>query len=332
MSENSVSVVIVNYNGERFLPECLGAVIRQTVKPAEIIVVDNGSTDRSVEIVRSSFPGVDLIVNKENFYFCKGSNIGIAKSSGSFVLLLNNDCIIEPGYIEELLKPMLRDEEIGSTTGKILRIEGNTIDTAGQELSRSRKPLDRGYGLPDDGRYDEDEEVFSAGGVAPLLRRKMLDDVAIDSQFFDEDFVQYYEDLDLQWRSRNLGWKAWYNPLALARHLRGASGQSEPAMLGWVRKFALANLPVELQGHLLKNRYATMAKNDNVMSWLASLPWIAAYEFKVIAYLLLIRPSLIPRYFKGFGSIGKALAKRKELKQRAGEKRIKRYGGRHKIH
>lgn len=331
MSADRVSVVIVNFNGERFLLESLEAVSKQTVKPAEVIVVDNSSTDRSVELVSQDFPDVELIASEKNLYFCRGSNIGIARSSGSFVLLLNNDCILDPGYIEAAMKPMMEDAKIGSVTGKILRVDGKTIDAAGQELSRSRKPLDRGYGLPDEGQYEEEEEVFSAGGVAPLLRREMLDDVAHDGWFLDEDFVQYYEDLDLHWRARNLGWKAWYNPRALARHYRGASGQSEPAMMGWVRKFALANLPVDLQGHLLKNRYATMAKNDNILSWLASFPWIAAYELKIFIYLLLIRPTLIPRYLKGFGSIGKALAKRTVLKGKARQRGIRRYGGRHRI-
>lgn len=331
MSEGLISVVIVNYNGEKFLPDCLSSLCCQTILPSEVVVIDNASSDRSRELVRESYPEVKLIPNKENEFFCRGGNIGFAATSAPFVLLLNNDAFLEPNYLEEALAPMQRDDRIGSVTGKIMRTDRETIDTAGQELSRSRKPLDRGYGLEDDGRYDEEEEVFGCGGVAPLLRRAMLEDVALEGQIFDEDFVQYYEDLDLMWRARNLGWKAWYTPRAIAFHHRGGVGQSEPAAKSWVRKYALANLPIELQGHVLKNRYAVMVKNDRLGSWLLDFPWIFFYELKVLSYLLLMRPRLIPRYLRGLGFIKTAKRKRRLLKQMARQRGINRYGGRHKI-
>ena len=326
-----IAIAVVNYNGERFLEACIKSALEQDPPPEEVLVVDNGSSDGSVALLRSSFPQVRVLETGENLYFCRGANICIAETSAPFLLLLNNDAVLEPDYARLALEAMRRDERIGAVSGKILRADRETLDTAGQELSRSRKPLDRGWAMPDDGRFDEDEEVFGAGGVAPLLRRAMLDDVAIDGQVFDEGFVQYYEDLDLMWRARNLGWKAWYVPQAVAYHHRGGVGQSEPAQQSWVRRFAFANLPRELQRHLLKNRYATMAKNDRLLSWLAGLPWILLYELKIIAYLLLIRPSLIPGYFRGFGFLRRAFAARKRLKGMARERGIRRYGGRHVV-
>ena len=331
MPAGDVSVVVVNYNGERFLLECLESARSQTVGPAEIVVVDNASSDRSLELIRENFPELRLLPQEKNQFFCRGSNIGIAATSAPFVLLLNNDAVLEPDYIEKTLQPMRRDARIGAVTGKILRIDRETIDTAGQELSRSRKPLDRGYGQQDGGQFDAEEEIFGAGGVAPLLRREMLDDIALGGQVFDEAFVHFYEDLDLAWRARNLGWKAWYAPEAVAYHHRGGTGQSEPARRDWARRFAFANLPVELQHHLLKNRYAVMAKNDSLGSWLLGLPWILLYELKVFTYLLLIRPSLIPRYIKGFGFLRHGFKMRRELKRMAHERGIRRYGGRHVV-
>ncbi len=327
----SISVVVVNFNGERFIRQCLDSALGQTLAPAEVVVVDNGSTDGSVPLIRAGFPGVELIALDENEYFCRGANRGFAATSGSLVLLLNNDAVLEPDYLAEASKPLAADERVGSVTGKIMRPDGATVDAAGQELSRSRKPLDRGYGEPDEGLYEEEGEVFGAGGVAPLLRRAMLDDVSLDGKVFDEGFVQYYEDLDLFWRARNFGWKAWYAPRARALHHRGGVGQSEPAVREWVRKYALANLPPELQAHLLKNRYATMARNDRLGSWLLGLPWILAYELKVFAYLLLVRPRLLPRYLKGFGFLPIAFRQRRRLKEAARQRGIRRYGGRHRL-
>lgn len=321
-----VSVVILNYNGEKFVSETIEAAEKQTLKPGEIIVVDNGSSDESLEVLRKLQNRIRLEVSEENIFFCKGSNLGLSLASSEFVLLLNNDCVLDPGYLEEAVKPMLADPHVGATTGRIRRVEGNTLDCAGQELARSRKPLDRGYSEPDDSRYSEAEQVFSPGGVAPLLRRTMLDDIAMDGQIFDEDFVQYYEDLDLFWRAYNLGWKCWYNPLATAMHYRGATGQSEPAVQSWVNKFAFANLPENLQVHLLKNRYAVMRKNDSLSAWLLNLPWILAYELKVFAYMLLIKPALFPKYFKSFSFLKIAGRKRKILKRMSHEKGILKYG------
>jgi GT2 family glycosyltransferase len=331
MRSDAAAVVVVNYTGERFLRECIESARSQTVRPAEIVVVDNASSDRSVELIRENFPGITLLPQGKNQYFCRGSNIGLAATSAPFVLLLNNDAFLEPDYIERALEPMLRDERVGAVTGKILRPDRETVDSAGQELARSRKPLDRGYGQQDGGQFDDECEVFGAGGVAPLLRRRMLADISVGGQVFDEAFVHFQEDLDLAWRARNLGWKAWYTPAAVAYHHRGGTGQSEPARQTWARNFAFANLPSELQYHLLKNRYAAMAKNDRLGSWLLGLPWILLYELKILTYLLLIKPSLIPRYFKGLAFIGHGLRMRRELKRMARERGIRRYGGRHSI-
>ena len=321
-----ISIVIVNYNGESFISETIAAAEAQTLSPHEIIVIENGSKDDSMRILQEMGGRIRLFDAGGNLFFCKGSNLGISHARAEFVLLLNNDCILDSTYLEKAAQPLLEDNSIGAVTGKIRRVSGEVLDCAGQELGRSRKPVDRGYGEPDDGRYDEAEEVFSTGGVVPLMRRAMLDEIAVEGELFDEDFVQYYEDLDLFWRAHNLGWRCWYTPEATAMHYRGATGQSEPAVQSWVNKFAFANLPENLQLHLLKNRYAVMRKNDSLSSWLLNLPWILAYELKVFAYMLLLKPSLLPKYFKGFAFLKTASRKRKIIKEMARKKGIQKYG------
>ena len=115
----SVSVGIVNFNGAKFIADALKAVQKQTVTVSEIIIVDNASVDNSVEIIKSEFPNAKLILNEENEFFCAGSNQVINETSGEFILLLNNDCILDEGYIENCLKPMLDDEKICAVSGKI---------------------------------------------------------------------------------------------------------------------------------------------------------------------------------------------------------------------
>lgn len=324
----AVSVVIVNWNGAALLPECLDALAAQTHSPAEVIVVDNGSTDDSCALLSERYRQVRVIALPENRYFCAGANTGLRAAISPFILLLNNDCILDPGYIEMALKPLLRDESVGAVTGKIRRVHGDLLDSCGQMLARSRKPLDRGYGKADDGSFDEEEAVFSAGGVAPLLRRTMLEDVAVGGQYFDEAFVQYYEDLDLFWRARNLGWKSWYTPAATAKHYRGASGQQKVDDGGWISQFAFANLPEHLQKHLLKNRYAAMAKNGRFIGALLDGPWILAYELKILTYIVLVRPRLFGVWMRAVRFVRHGRTQRLILDERARSRGLKpRSGG-----
>lgn len=326
MSLARVSVVIVNYNGAPFLPETLHSLTSQTLRPIELIVVDNASTDDSLAMVQEAWPKARLIRNPENRYFASGANQGVAASSGDYILLLNNDCRLSPSYLEKLAAQLEQDPAMGAAVGKIFRTDGETLDQAGQFVSRARTPRDRGYGEQDAGEYDVAGRVLSAGGVAPLMRRAMLDDVCERSGWFDEDFIQYYEDLDLFWRSHNLGWRTGYFPEAVAWHHRGGTGQSEKAAQAWTRKFAFANLPLNLQKCLLKNRHACMVKNDNAGSFLINLPFILYYELKALAYCLLVKPTLLGGWFASFRGLKPHFQKRSILKKRALERGTGQYG------
>ena len=283
-----ISVIIVNYNRKILLQNCMDAVRMQGVNGIEIIAVDNGSLDGSAEMIKSDYPEVKVIENKENLYFCKANNQGIEKSKGDFVLCLNSDCALDKDYLKEALKSFDLDEEIGMVSGKILRSDKKTIDSTGLFVARNRKPLERGYGKLDEGRYDKQEYIFGVSGACMLMKKAMLDDIKDENGYFDETFEIYYEDLDLCWRAQKKGWKAYYNPKAIAYHERGATAVTENRDCFGLRPHndIFRGISDKLKKRYIINRYRCMIKNDSLKGVLLNLPFILLYEIKIYCYLI----------------------------------------------
>jgi GT2 family glycosyltransferase len=217
--ESLISVVLLNWNGANVLEKCLDSLRNQTYRPLEIIVVDNASTDGSVELVRRGFPDVKLIVNERNLGFGGGNNVGIRASQGRYVMMLNNDTRLDPKCIEELKRSIEKDERYGACASKILlEYEDNLIDAAGISVCPDGLSIGRGR-LEEGDRYDEEAEVFFASDCACLYRRKMLEDIGL----YDEDFFAYADETDMGWRAQLAGWKCIYNPEAIVYHFHSAS-------------------------------------------------------------------------------------------------------------
>jgi GT2 family glycosyltransferase len=242
-----ISVVILNWNGIRFLEACLTSLAAQTYTPVETLVVDNGSTDGSVEWVRVHFSGVGLIENGKNLGFGGGMNVGIQASRGRYVMVLNNDTRLDPRCVEALKESIEKDERYGACASKILLQEdGDRIDAAGIAICPDGLSIGRGRMEPSD-RYDRETEVFFASGCACLYRREMLEDIGL----LDEDFFAYAEDTDMGWRARLAGWRCTYTPGAIVYHLHSASsGTYSPLKAYLVERnriwVAIKNFPVSL--------------------------------------------------------------------------------------
>ena len=268
-----VSIVLINFNGVADLPECLRSVKSQDYKNIELIAIDNDSSDGSRELLREfardpenrkRFAGDSprLIVNERNMGFSPALNRGIRESSGDLVMPLNTDIVLEKGFVSSLVSVM--DEEgVGSASGKLLRFppfgEDNVIDSAGHVIFSNRLAENRGEGERGVACYLEAEEVFGTCGAAGLYSRRMLEDVAVAGEYFDEDFFAFWEDLDLDWRARLRGWRCVFEPAAVAYHRRGGAGYRK-------------SLVVEY--HNYKNRYLTIIKNDSARYLLKNLPGI----------------------------------------------------------
>lgn len=224
--EKLISVIILNWNGADYLSDCLDSVMAQDYDPLEIIVVDNGSTDRSVQMVKSRYPKVKLIPNTANLGFAKGNNVGLREAKGEYLVILNNDAELDPRCISEMKRAIEKDPGFGSCASRIyLKFEENLLDAAGIAICPDGLSIGRGR-LENGDAYDREEEVFFASGCCMMCRREMLEDLKVGVQYFDESFFMYADDTDLGWRARLRGWRCIYAPDAKAYHLHSASSDS----------------------------------------------------------------------------------------------------------
>jgi GT2 family glycosyltransferase len=214
---NKVSIIVVNWNGERFLNDCLGALSDQTHANCEIILVDNGSSDNSVCLTREKFPQVKIAALKENKGFTGGNAAGLEVAQGRYIALVNNDARADKTWLENLLQPMLRERRIGICASKLIFENSLTINSAGDGLTTGAVGFNRGLGK-DPALFNGADLVFSACGAAVLYRRQMLDEIG----FLDDEFFLYDEDTDLSFRAQLAGWKCAYVPSAAVFH-RGSA-------------------------------------------------------------------------------------------------------------
>lgn len=215
-----VSIIIVNWNGRHHLEHSLPALAQQTCRAKELIVVDNGSTDGSIEFI-ARFPAVTLIEAEENLGFTGGNKLGLQASSGEYVVLLNNDTRVEPDWLERLVAYADSHPGHGIVASLMLSWDGAFIDTAGDGYTVTGRGIKLGQSLPSEDR-PKSGEVFGACAGAVLYRRSMIDDVG----FFDDRYFMNAEDTDLGVRARLKGWTAGYCAEAVVYHRIGGS-QSE---------------------------------------------------------------------------------------------------------
>ena len=295
--ENLVSVVIVNWNGRSYLDRCLSSVLEQTWPHIEIVLVDNGSTDGSAEHVRARYPRVRVLAIEENVGFAAGSNLGIRAARGEYVATLNTDTEVEAGWLDALIQGMSASPHVGMCASKMLFLQerdrinstGIAIDRAGIAWDRDGGKLDREAGLCSG-------EVFGPCAGAALYRRELLE--SLDG--FDEDFFYLYEDVDLAWRARLAGWRAWYCPTARVYHVHaGAGTEGTP-----------------LKSYLLgRNRVWTILKNYTNPRWLVRLPAFLLYDLMAVGYSLIWRRDIhaLRGRLAGYLALPKMLRKRARI-------------------
>jgi GT2 family glycosyltransferase len=210
----AVTVIIINWNGKAFVGECLEGMRRQTYRDFAVIMVDNGSTDGSVEFVQHAYPEVNVISLKTNYGFCVANNVALAEVDTEYVALLNNDVVASPEWLGTLIMAMNAYPEAGSATSKFLYYDRpDIIDRAGDGYSRAGAGVLRGRGMPVD-RYSRRQWVFGACGGASIYRTGMLKDIGL----FDPNFFIIYEDVDLSFRAQLMGYRCLYVPEAVVHH------------------------------------------------------------------------------------------------------------------
>ena len=217
-----VSVIIPNFNGKKYLKDCLDSMRKQDCENFEVILVDNGSEDGSTDYVREVYPEVQVIALKENTGFCTAVNTGIKVSTGSYVILLNNDTIAEPSFVSSLLKSMKRHQRAFSCQAKMIQMQDHgKMDDAGNYYCAFGWAFADGKGRNQE-NYNTEKKIFSACAGAAIYRKKVLDRIGL----FDHEHFAYLEDLDIGYRARLHGYENWYCPEALVYHV--GSGTSGP--------------------------------------------------------------------------------------------------------
>ena len=213
-----------------YISRCLESIKSQTYPYIEINIVDNNSCDGSLEFIKSHYPGIRLAENRTNAGFSRAHNQAIRMSRGEFIIPLNFDIILNPGFAEEMVKAAKSHSDVGMVSGKLYKKFNNEkpsiLDTTGITMNNMFSG-DRGENKEDCGQFEKCEFIFGVSGAAPLYKREMLEDIRISDEYFDEDFFIYVEDVDLCWRAQLYGWKCLYTPYAIALHERGATRKDD---------------------------------------------------------------------------------------------------------
>ncbi|MDI6704261.1 MAG: glycosyltransferase family 2 protein [bacterium] len=210
-----ISVIIPNWNGMNLLKDCLPSLKNQTYQDFEIILVDNGSTDSSVEWTRMNYPEVRIIELKENMGFSKAVNCGIKEAKGDLIALLNNDTIADSNWLFELNKA-LSTHQVDFCASKVLFLgKDNLINSCGDSYGVDGRARNIGFREKDNGQYREKRLVFGASACASIYKRSLFNKIGL----FDPDFFLVYEDVDFSFRAQLAGFKCLYVPEARVYHL-----------------------------------------------------------------------------------------------------------------
>jgi GT2 family glycosyltransferase len=290
-----VDIIIVNWNGKRYLAPCLDALARQTFTDFQVWLIDNGSTDGSVDFLREHYPAVQLICNSENRGFAEANNQGIKAGQAKYVATLNNDTMADPHWLDALVRAL--DEHPNAGMGASLMLYADQpaiINSAGVAIDRAGIAWDMLGGQPVSACPTQLTSVFGACAGAALYRRAMLDEIGL----FDEDFFAYLEDVDLAWRAQWAGWLALMVPQARVLHHHSAtSGEGSP-----------------FKNRLLgRNKVWLIAKNYPTPQLWWYLPVIVMYDLAAVAYVLVTSRDMSSLHgrWQGLRTVCSMWAKRK---------------------
>lgn len=292
------TIIIPNYNGMKYIENCLTALAGE---PARVIVVDNGSTDGSREVVQEKFPSVRLLALDKNYGFCAAINKGIEASREekvTYVILLNNDTVAEHGFVRALEKALDADKKAFSGAARMVRLDDPArIDDAGDYYCALGWAFAAGKDRPS-AEYDRPREIFSACGGACIYRRRTLEEIGL----LDENHFAYLEDVDIGYRARIHGYRNLYVPGAVVCHAgSGVSGSRHNAF------------KVRLSA---KNNIYLVAKNMPPLQILLNLPFLLAGFLIKTCYF--VKKGLGASWFQGTGE-GLRLA----CSKRGREKRVR---------
>ena len=300
MTLPTVSIIVLNYNGRRWLKPCLDSLAAQRgAPPFEVLVVDNASSDGSAEYVRAQFPDVRVHETGRNLGFATGNNEGARVARGRLLVFLNNDTVAAPDWLARLIAALEDRPEVGFATSRIVFADNpDVVDSAGDGYLFAGGAFKRGYGGRSDD-FGESCEVFGACGCAMVMKRELFESVG----GFDPEFFIFYEDVDLSYRAQLTGARCWYAADAVVRHAgSGTMGRQSAASVF----------------HGQRNLEWTWLKNTPGRLLLRSLVPHAVYSLAGVAYYAkqgLLWPALKGK-LNAVGGLPRILRERRRVQSR----------------
>lgn len=325
-----VSINLVVHNAEKFIRSTLDSILAQTYKDFEINILDNKSTDSTVNIVKEDYPMCRLIQNNENIGFWAGQEKLFPYSNGEYIVAAT-DVILDKNFLAKAVEILEADDLIGAVQAKIYQMNfynrpkpefTNIIDTVGFKLFRSRRLVNKGQGESDEGQYNQVKEIFGVEGAIPVFRKKALEDCKIDNHFIDPDFrigpLGYGDDFDLAWRMHLFGWKQMFSPDIIAYHDRSTAREISEKWFDYLKRVS-SRKQIDIKKRRLewRNLRFTGLKNDYIINILKDLPFIVLREIEVLSYAVLFEQKVlfeIPALIK---FMPKMLRKRKRIMAKA---------------
>jgi len=343
MNQPLVSIILLLYKPGFYLKPCLESIFSQSYKNTELLIIDNcsgdGTPSKAQEIIASAEQNVPfhrIIINDRNLGFAAGHNLGIRKSRGELVVLVNQDVILDEDFLKNIVG-VFENKKIGSAQGKLLRLKmeegtlnrSDIIDTTGLVVLKNRRIIARGQGEKDEKQFEKKEEIFGVDGALPVYRREALQDIKIlldgKEEYFDENFFAYKEDVDLAWRLRLYGWQAFYASNALAWHARSAGESAATNYIDIIKeRIKIGKLPKHLS---FKNQRLTQIKNEQARLLLKHSPWWLTKEIASWIYVFLFEHYTWKAIRDLFKQAPRAFEKRKIImaQKKVGEKEMERW-------
>jgi len=343
MPNPKVTIIIPTFNSKMYIAHCLNSIFEQTWRDFQVLAIDNDSQDGTADFVRDNYPTVNLIQNSKNLFFAKANNQGLRLIKSEFVLLCNQDIILEPTWLEAIMAVAAdpKYSRYAGFGGRLLKLKAinleigdlektDRLDSCGLLVLKSHRVVELGAGEKAD-KFLQRREVFGQSGALALFRREALEEIVLTNKdhpngdYFDSDFLFYKEDIDLAWRLRLAGWASLLVPEAVAYHLRTLSG-SEEDRLSRVIKMR-SQKPQLARYYSYRNHFLVLLADEFASNLWRFLPQICWYELKKFFYVLFFEPRNLAAIGEALTLIGRIKRKRKEIFSRAkvGAKEIRKW-------
>ncbi len=332
MKQPKISVIIATWNGQSYIEHCLDSVFAQSVPENfkdntkesypffEVLVIDNGSDDNTLKIIKEKYEDkVNIVKNKTNQGFARGYNQGMHWTSGRYLLILNQDVVLDKNYLKETASFLDAYPKVAAVNGKVYqwnfanKIKTDIFDSLGIDINKNFQFTNIEENKKDEGQESEIRSIFGFTASVALIRRAALLDVEYNKEFFDEDFFSYKEDIDLSYRFRWRNWDNVYLPTAVAYHKRSIKeGDDARANIAVAKNYK--QKPKFINYLSYRNHLYLMHKNIGINFFINNLFYIIWYELKKIIYLLFTHPKTLTAWLEFIRNRSKLREKRKYIK------------------